>query len=267
MNTPFYYEYCVTRKLPLRKRVEKWEKEVITRADNVYVVSEKLKKMYIERYGVAEKKFTVIPNGFSGALYSDFDKKYNEIRNEKRMEKGLDGRFLVVFVGSLKIWHGIDKFCTLADSLANRDDIRFLVLGDGEERSKIQEYCTTHNNLIFMGKLNYETMKKYLYASDLGIMPYKKDDNFYFSPLKMFDMIGARLPFIGTDEEQIHEVCTTTLSSLFLIPNNAVDTMKKRIVELADNRAELDEMKRQLVKNASLHTWKRRAEYLLHSLN
>ena len=113
--------------------------------------------------------------------------------------------------------------------------------------------------MIFKGKVNLETMKRYLYASDLGIMPYEKKENFYYSPLKMFDMIGAELPFIGTSVGQIEEICKSTSMDECLINDNSAQTIADKILKLKTsmmtngfNRAD--------------YTWRKRTELLLEKM-
>ena len=229
INTPMFYERGVLKKEPMVKQIEAWEKRIIDASDSVYVVSNICRDMLCDHYHVPKDKFVVIPNGYMGELYHESDEERKEIRNNIRANHGLTDKFVVTFVGSLKIWHGIQNFCETAQAMEAEEDIVFLVLGDGEMHDMIADYANKHNNMIFKGKVNLETMKQYLYASDLGIMPYEMQDNFYYSPLKMYDMIGAGLPFIGTSVGQIKEVCRAFGFENSLIPDNKTETLVRSI--------------------------------------
>lgn len=225
INTPMFYERGVLKKEPMVKQIEAWEKRIIDASDSVYVVSNICRDMLCDHYHLPKDKFVVIPNGYMGELYHESDEERKEIRNKIRANHGLTDKFVVTFVGSLKIWHGIQSFCETAQAMEAEEDVVFLVLGDGEMHDMIADYANKHNNMVFKGKVNLETMKQYLYASDLGIMPYEKQDNFYYSPLKMYDMIGAGLPFIGTSVGQIKEVCRAFGFENSLIPDNKTETL------------------------------------------
>lgn len=266
MNTPFYYEWCVTRKLPLRNKVEKWERNFLDDADYIYVVSEELKKMYHEHYGVSMEKMIAIPNGFDVNLYADYDSLYEQTRGNIRQKENFDGKFVVTFIGSLKVWHGIDAFCRLADALKDDKRILFLVLGDGEKRDLIEQYVQTHDNMLFKGKVNYKTMKQYIYASDLGIMPYAISDNFYFSPLKMYDMIGGGLPFVGSAIGQISDVCENEFGSDFLTVDNNVATLEKAILDIMENSVKYERMKNLVLEKRFNCTWDSRAKKLISTI-
>lgn len=232
INTPMFYERGVLKKEPMVKQIEAWEKKIIDASDAVYVVSNICRDMLCEHYRASKEKFVVIPNGYMGELYHESDGERKKIREKIRVKEGLTNKFVVTFVGSLKIWHGIQILCETAQAMEKNRDVIFLVLGDGEMHGMIDGYAYKHDNMIFKGKVNLEIMKEYLYASDLGIMPYEKKENFYYSPLKMYDMIGAGLPFIGTSVGQIEEVCNKYINEDYLVDDPSVRVFTKRIEEI-----------------------------------
>ena len=116
------------------------------------------------------------------------------------------------------------------------------------------------------GKVNLETMKEYLYASDLGIMPYEKKDNFYYSPLKMYDMIGAGLPFIGTKVGQIEEYSSSELSDDFLCNNPSVDSFCAAIINVKSDNSVMENMQHQVNERKEYASWERRSQNLLRAI-
>lgn len=266
INTPMFYERGVIKKEPMIKRIEAWEKRIIDASDYVYVVSNVCRDMLCDHYHIPKEKFVVIPNGYMGELYHENGDERKAIREQVRTKERWIDKFVVTFVGSLKIWHGIQSFCETAQAMEKEKDIVFLVLGDGEMHDMIAEYANTHTNMIFKGKVSLETMKQYLYASDLGIMPYAKKDNFYYSPLKMYDMIGAGLPFIGTSVGQIEEYSLSELSDNFLCNNPSVDSFCDRIKNLKNNGISLKNMQLQVNQSRECASWKKRSQNLLQEI-
>lgn len=260
-NTPEFYERGVIKKEPLVGAIEKWEKKVLTASDWVYINSNICRDMLCEHYGLEKEKLLVIPNGYMSELYTENEEEREKIRTEVRAAEGLNGKFVVTFVGSLKVWHGIKTFCETAKLMQKDDDVVFMVLGDGDMHNMIADYANMHKNMIFKGKVNLETMKKYLYASDLGIMPYAKQDNFYYSPLKMFDMIGAGLPFIGTAVGQVKEFCLAELDEGFLVNDNSPNLIREKIVSI---KMQLTiHMKKRIFEARKNASWLKRAETLI----
>ena len=267
VNTPMFYERGVIKKEPMIKALENWEKKIISASDYVYVVSNVCRDMLCDHYGVSKDKFIVVPNGYMADLYTENDEEREKIRQEIRIKEGIEDKFVIIFVGSLKVWHGIKTFCDTAELIQKDKDVCFLVLGDGEMHDMIADYATRHSNMIFKGKVSLEVMKQYLYASDLGIMPYAKQDNFYYSPLKMYDMIGAGLPFIGTAVGQIEEFGNEGLSKSFLLPDNSISAMANAIQRLKPHKTELNDMLKIVKSQSGKCTWYLRAESLIAQIN
>ncbi len=266
VNSPTFYERGVIKKEPMIGALEKWERRIINASDKVYVVSNVCRDMLCEHYGIDKDKFIVIPNGYMADLYTESADEKKKIRDVVRKKEGISDKFTVTFVGSLKTWHGIIEFCETAKLMQDNKNISFLVIGDGEMHDTIQNYVQNHSNMIFKGKMNLENMKKYLYASDLGIMPYVSKDKFYYSPLKMFDMIGSGLPFVGTSVGQVQEICESELSFDFLTDTNKSEDLRKRI-EALEGSSELDQMRIKVQEYSKKASWNTRAQALIDQIN
>lgn len=266
VNTPMYYEHCVLNKLPLQRAVEYWERRILEKSHGIYAVSAICRDMLCEHYRISAEKFVVIPNGYMEELYPPTPEEQQHIRTSVRTAQNMTDKFVVTFIGSLKGWHGIDRLCEIAGLLEENPRIHFLVAGDGSEHALIEEYCKLHTNMTYKGKLSLQNMAGYLFASDLGIMPYHAMDNFYFSPLKMYDMIGAGLPFLGTRQGQIQEFCETYLSSNFLLPSDLASETAKKILLLSGNPILLTAMREQVLSTRPYATWQARVQELIQYL-
>lgn len=256
VNTPMYYEHCIINQLPFQKVVEAWEKKLLSSSDYIYAVSNVCRDMLCRHYELDSSRFVVIPNGYEEALYSDAVSADAQPCTD----------FTVTFIGSLKPWHGIHLLCQTAELLQNTPGIRFMVAGDGSEREQVEQYCFTHSNMTYLGKLPLTEMSNLLLASDLGIMPYENMNNFYFSPLKMFDMIGAGLPFIGTNQGQIHDICTVALDDSFLIDDCSPSALAEQITTIANSPELYAKMKAIVAAARTDMTWKARTEKLINSM-
>lgn len=264
INSPLYYECGVIQKKPLLKEMERWERQIIENADLVYTVSSICRDMLCEHYKLSSQNFIVIPNGYMKELYIETEMEKQKIRNEIRQLEHLEDKYIIVFIGSLKIWHGIKSLCEVAELLENNKNIFFLVLGDGDGHELILDYITSHNNMLFKGKVDLQTMKYYLYAADLGIMPYASKDYFYFSPLKMFEMIGAGIPFVGTAIGQIEELCSEWGLEEMLIKNNEASTIATAIKDWTEK--DITEIKRKIQHVRQNTDWNTRTNILIQKM-
>lgn len=263
-NTPIDYETSAQDPY-FSGLVKKWEKNLLEISDRIYCVSEICASMLVKQYDVSRNKFIIVPNGYSKELFPEGITSDNKSRQRTRAELGLEDKFVITFVGSLKSWHGIELLCKIA-SIMSDDNVMFLVIGDGDRRSVIQEYIGKNDNMLMLGKVSHVVMKKYLHASDLGIMPYLNDnpDAFYFSPLKMFDLLGASLPFLSTDIGQISEICKESLTDDFLIDSiNPVD-WKYKLSSIKANK--LNDMRLIVLDKRANHTWSQRAKNLINNI-
>jgi glycosyltransferase involved in cell wall biosynthesis len=257
----------------MRRAVERWEKRILECADWVYINSMVGRDMLCEHYHMNKDKFLVIPNGYMQRLYANLRSTYDEencderdhMTKQLRKDNALDGKFVVTFVGSLKKWHGITTLCEIAALLQEDDQIRFLVLGDGEMRQEIHHYVTNHQNMLYIGKVSMTSMARYLRASDLGIMPYMNQENFFYSPLKMFDMIGAGLPFIATATGQIAQLCKEDFDARFLVKEPTPQCFADSIRQIKSNDLQKDMREKVLEKRAS-HSWDARARILIDGI-
>lgn len=267
VNTPMYYEHCVMNKLPLKASVEHWEEKILGQSDYIYVVSSVCRDMLCKHYHLDAGKFLIIPNGYDKTLYPQDSVSYTDKRNAIRSKEHLEDKFIITFIGSLKPWHGINSLCRIAHVMKEYSHIHFLIAGDGSQRGVVEAYCSSHSNMTYKGKLPLNEMSDYLCASDLGIMPYAFMDDFYFSPLKMFDMIGAALPFIGTNQGQINEICTECLNNNFLINSLDDAELSEQILKIAQTPALYHEMQVLLTEVRTTMTWESRTRTLINMIH
>ena len=122
------------------------------------------------------------------------------------------------------------------------------------------------DNIIWKGHLPLSLMAEYLTGCDLGIMPYLPMDSFYFSPLKLYDMIGACLPSIGCSIGQIAEVYEEYPEAGWDVKNGNVREYIELIRHLQQNKSEVKIKKKHLINSRMNHTWKIRVENLIDSI-
>lgn len=266
-NTPYFYEIGRMRNGSLIGLVEKWERKILEKSELIYAVSNTVINMLCDRYGFDQNKFISIPNGFDNRVYPQSESEYVTLRREVRARNNLEYKFVLTFVGSLKIWHGIDTLIKIAKILQSMDkDIVVLVIGDGEMRSSIIEAQKSSSNIIFKGSLCQKEMSSFLVASDLGLMPYPRIEEFYFSPLKMYDMIGASLPFVASYQGQIQEFLDDNPSSSFKCVPGDIDDFIDKILSLKGS-AQIEKARKNLRDIRCLHSWEARSRDLVEAIS
>ena len=259
-NTPFYYECGIIRKYRNIWLIKFWEKIMLKYAYKIYTISEECANMLSTHYNLNISKFIIIPNGFElTPIISGLTDEHKSIFKEKLH---LENKFIITFIGSLKIWHGIQMIQELSDYYTNDQRILFIVIGDGEARNSLHP----SQNLKILGALPYEQMQEYLVASDLGIMPYPQIKNFYFSPLKMYDMVGAALPFIAPPIGQIKEFLKECPDCGFSCKSFKKEEYINLINQIIEKQSSLQSKRKSLLNLRLNYSWDKRANSLIDSI-
>ena len=117
---------------------QRWVQKLVCRlADCVLVNAEAIRDKLVEQ-GYAPAKIIVIRNGIT---LSKFGKRQKNSLLRQELAVPLSARLVVVF-SRLNQMKGIQYFLDAAIILAGRfSDVRFLVVGDGENRKELEEYA------------------------------------------------------------------------------------------------------------------------------
>jgi glycosyltransferase involved in cell wall biosynthesis len=184
-------------------------------ATAVAAVSEEVAD-YAAGFGVARERVHVLPNGVDPARFPP---------GRPAALPAPDGVFTVGFVGTLKPWHGLPALIAACDKLARSQvPLRLLIVGDGPERAALEAdlaargccdiaYCT--------GAVAPEQIAGLLASMDVAVAPYPQLDQFYFSPLKLFEYMAAGLPVVASRVGQVERVIRHGVTGLLCPPGDA----------------------------------------------
>ncbi len=126
---------------------------------------------------------------------------YNK-NNYVIQDSDLEGKFLkVIYVGSIRFANHLSDLIGAAEVLKNqgRDDIIFLIYGDGTEKKQLQELCKEKGlNVKFKGKIEKKYIPYVLSKSDLNVINVKNTDlsKYGCSWNKLFEYIASGCPIL-----------------------------------------------------------------------
>jgi glycosyltransferase involved in cell wall biosynthesis len=260
VNSPLAYEeqkYRGGADFPLAR----WaERRIWRRADLLVAVSQALRG-HFERAGVSPEKVRILPNGVDTDLF-----RVVLDGGSLRSRLNLDGRFVVGFVGSFKAWHGMD-FLLKAFSRLRREDAacHLLLVGDGPMRAALEEETRRlglQEAVTLVGNIPHEEVPRYLALMDVAVAPYPALEDFYFSPLKLYEYMAGSRAVVASRVGQVAEVVADGLTGLLYEPGN-----QEALIDCIQRlRADLN-LRRELGQNARMactkNTWRQNAEQVV----
>ncbi|MDQ7005782.1 MAG: glycosyltransferase family 4 protein [Acidobacteriota bacterium] len=180
---------------------------------------------------------------------------------------------LIVFLGSLKPWHGVldllEAFHRLSRRLAGP---RLRFIGDGPLRSRLEEEIAARDlgaRVEVTGGVAHDEIPALLAEAQIGVAPYPKLDNFYFSPIKLVEYAAAGLAIVATETGDYRRHLHAD-EHLLEVPPGATAQLAAALEHLATNPA----LRRRLARNAreaaerhlSLDSARERLVAALHTL-
>jgi glycosyltransferase involved in cell wall biosynthesis len=216
------------------------ERGVWQAADAIICVSSQLKD-FLTQFGVSAGKVFVVPNGVD---LEKFRLTVDGLAVRKKYK--LEGKTVVGFVGSLKSWHGANNMVeSLRLAISRKSDVRGLIVGEDASIGELIERSSLSSRIILTGNVPYGSIPEYISAMDIAVAPYPDIENFYFSPLKIFEYMAMRKPVIASGIGQIRDIIVHRHNGYLVEPGD-VRELAAGIIELADNT----ELCREIAKNA-----------------
>src|SRR5437660_10246862 len=119
-------------------------------------------------------------------------------------------RFVSGFVSTFKGWHGVDLLLAAFQDLHRADpSTHLLLVGDGPLRPRIEEEVRKaglRDAVTFAGGVAHQDVPHYLAAMAVAIAPYPAIEDFYFSPLKVFEYMASGRAGVASRRVQVADV-------------------------------------------------------------
>lgn len=249
VNAPLIDEQAAHRGLSDRAAAEAVAKRVFDAASTIGCVSDKVAAWARSRCA-APNKIHVVPNAVNPHRFGPLVKAHQPPSADS---------FVVGFVGTLKPWHGLP---VLAEAFiqfhAQNPAARLLIVGDGPERDALSSTLAARglsDAVHFTGAVMPEEIPGWLASMHVAVAPYPALDNFYFSPLKLFEYLAAGLPTVASRIGQVTELLREGETGLLVTPGDPTSLCSTlaRLRADASLRAQLGANGRACVERH--HTW------------
>ena len=194
------------------------ERSTLSAADAVVAVSPGV-RAHVIRCGVAPDRAVVVHNGVDLEPFGSVDGE--PVRQRYQLGKAR----VVGFAGSLKTWHGVDLLLRAAARLDA--DVRVLIVGDGPERGRLEALAgelRIADRVVFTGAVPHHAVPAHLAAMTVAVAPYRRQAEFYFSPLKLVEYLAAGLPVVASEQGDLPLLVGK--AGLVVSPDDAVGLAK-----------------------------------------
>jgi glycosyltransferase involved in cell wall biosynthesis len=191
-------------------------------ADHVIAVSQYTKEQIVTQYGIAPEKITVVYNGiFPNAIRTSPPTiKNNTLKT-------------VLFLGRLTYQKGVNYFVEAARKiLAQRDDIQFVIAGEGDLLAGTMEYVANlrlGTHIHFTHFLNRDEVAEIYQRSDIYVMPSVSEP----FGIACLEALANHIPVIVSKQSGVSEVS----KSVVIVDYWDTDLLAEKILLLIDKPA------------------------------
>jgi colanic acid biosynthesis glycosyl transferase WcaI len=201
------------------------------KSDLIVVVTPAFKDYLAEHRHVVADKIFVVQNGVETDV---FDPSRADPNLKRTL--GLEGRFVVSYIGTMGLAHGLEKLLDCAAQLQKTyPEIAFLLVGQGADKERLISISRSNklNNVRFVGQQSRERIPDYIHASDVCLVLLKRSEIFKtVIPTKMLEFMSCARPFILGVDGQARQIMEEAQAGVFIQPENAAD-LTEAVIRLA----------------------------------
>jgi glycosyltransferase involved in cell wall biosynthesis len=202
------------------------------RCDQLVVVTSAFKTHLVANWNVAEKQISVVENGVETDFFTP------EGSDGFRRAFGLEGKFVVSYIGTLGAAHGLETMLEAAAHFQKgTPELIFLLVGEGAEKENLRSLAAKRGltNLVFVGQQSRELVPSVIRASDACLALLRKREIFKtVVPTKLLEFMSCGRPVIVGVDGEARKIIEGAQAGLYVEPEN-VDALAHAIRKLYHN--------------------------------
>ena len=170
------------------------ERFVYDRAAAITVLSEDMRANVAAKLGTGRSEAVrVIPNFADTARISPRSRL-----TAYRTEHGLADRTVVMYAGNVGFSQPLDLLVGAARSYRHRDDVVFVVNGEGSARRELEESAAGLPNLVLVGYQPAERLDEVLASADIHVVVLREGLARSSVPSKIYSILAAGRPVVAS---------------------------------------------------------------------
>ena len=218
----------------------------------------------LEAMGVPSSRIRLIPNGVDLEEFRPLP----EVRARVRSENRWDGKFIVMYAGSIGMANGLSMMLEAAALMRGESDVLFVLVGDGQQRAVLEAVARERQleNVKFVGAVPKQRIPELLAGADAGVATLLDIPLFRTTyPNKVFDYMACAKPTLIAIDGVIRDVIDQSRGGLFVPPQDA-QALADGVRWLRDNPEEASAMGTRALGYVREHFDRRNAEVQMADL-
>ena len=206
----------LTNRLALRL-LRRLERSLYAHAAAIVTVAQGARTWLIERKSVPAAKVHCIPNGVDPERFAPAPEAAAAVR--RRL--GLDGKFVVGYIGNHGLGQRLEAVIDAARLLRPDSGAHFLFVGDGADKARVAARAAEArlDNVTFVPPCSRDEVPAFYQAADVCLVPLADIPSFRNTiPSKVFEMLGSGRPVIGALRGEGAEVITRSGGGMVVAP-------------------------------------------------
>ena len=189
--------------------------------EHIVVVTPAFREDLVSKWSMPSEKISIVENGVETDLFTPDGGK-----DTAKSALGIQGRFVVSYIGTLGLAHGLSTVLQGAAQLqATLPEIVFLFVGEGADKERLVSLARDKGllNVLFLPQQPREKIPSIIRASDVCLVPLRKADVFKtVIPTKMLEFMACGRPVILGVDGQARQVLDEAQAGVFVEPENQV---------------------------------------------
>lgn len=168
--------------------------------------------------GIPRERIELVYNGIDPELFSPRPRDESLLRRH-----GLEGRFLVAYVGTLGLAHGLVTMLDAAERLREEPQLDFLFIGDGADRARLEQETARRrlSNVHFLGLLPRAEIPAWLASIDCLLVMLRDLPVFEtVIPSKVFEFCAQERPVVVAARGEIRRLVEEAKAGLAIDPED-----------------------------------------------
>ena len=208
------------RHSPMNRALRAIASFLYAQADHIVVVTPAFRDHLRKHRGLSPERISVVVNGVETDKFTP-----EAVDPNFREQLGVDGKFVVGYIGTVGMAHGLETLVQAAATLrVTNPEVVFLVVGEGAEKRRIEKLAREQSlkNIVFVDQQPRERIPRFINACDACLVMLRKTEVFKtVIPSKMLEFMACGRPILVAVDGQARAIVECAKAGLFVEPENA----------------------------------------------